>query len=278
MPPRKKSVPILGGRARLYRPSTPGGRWQVVWRDPVTGKPKNRTGATKDIVVQKAAEALGDWVDDPTDVAPPTVGEAVEAWIADNEHRWVSRTTTAYRYRARALHDLWDLPVTAVRPDDLRGLADGLSRGQAKRVRTIVRSAFDAARRWTGRPGDRYADAIRLPGTASEDAPREVERTQIPTSEWVSGVIDTCHSTCQLHPALACPGEAVDALTGEHTGRVLTDDPGSMWFVREKLQLGAPLPLISSMRRGIPDHYKDPIAAAQRRRQSSRPDSAKSPY
>lgn len=259
MPPRKKYSPILGGRARLYAPSTPGGRWQVVWRDPVTGKPKNRTGATKDIVVQKAAEALGDWVDDPTGVAPPTVGEAVETWITDNQHRWVSRTTTAYRYRAKALSSLWDLPVTAVRPEDLRRLADGLSRDQAKRVRTIVRATFDSVERWTGRPGDRYSDAIRLPGNASEDAPREVERTQIPTSEWVSGVIDTCYSTCQLHPALSRPGEHVDPVTGEHTGNVLTDDPGSLWFVREKLQLGAPLSLISSMRRGIPDHYKNPI-------------------
>lgn len=163
----------------------------------------------------------------------------------------------ANRYRARALRNLWDLPVTAVRPDDLRGLADGVSREQAKRVRTIVRAAFDSVERWTGRPGDRYADAIRLPGSSSEDAPREVGRTQIPTSEWVAGVVDTCYSTCQLHPALARPGEAIDPVSGEHTGKVLADDPGSLWFVHEQLQLGAPLNLIGSMRRGIPKHYTD---------------------
>ena len=95
MPPRKKSTPILGGRAQLYAPATPSGRWQVVWKDPVTGKPKNRAAGTKDVAVRKAAEALGDRVDDVGGVAPPTVGEAVETWTADNEHRWVRRTATA---------------------------------------------------------------------------------------------------------------------------------------------------------------------------------------
>ncbi|GEM_PF-4844880 len=258
MPPRKKATPILGGRARLYAPTTPGGRWQAVWRDPVTGKQKNWTASSKELVIQKAAEALGDWVDDVGGVAPPTVGEAVETWIADNEHKWVSRTATAYRYRAKALQDLWDLPVTAVRPDNLRGLADGVSREQAKRVRTIVRAAFDSVTRWTGRPGDQYADAIRLPGSSSEDAPREVGRTQIPTSEWVAGVVDTCYSTCQYHPFLARPDEYVHDVTGEHSGELIEDDSGSLWFARDRLRLGAPRSLIDGMRRGIPPHYTDP--------------------
>lgn len=258
MIPRKKSVPILGGRARLYAPTSPGGRWQVVWKDPVTGKPKNRTGTTKNQVVQKAAAALGDWTEAPAGGSPPSVGEAVETWLDDNAHRWVNRTATAYRYRARALQDLWDIPVTAIRPEDMRELASGLSRDQAKRLRTVVRSTFDGVAHWTGRPGARYSDAMRIPGTSSEDAPREVGRTQIPTSEWVSGVVDCCYSTCQLHPFLARPDEFIDGMTGEHSGAHIEDDSGSLWFARDRLRLGVPLDLIQAMRRGIPKHYRDP--------------------
>lgn len=259
MPPRKKATPILGGRAKLYAPTSPGGRWQVVWKDPVTSKAKNRTGASKEVVIQKAAAALGDWIDSTAGVAPPTVGEAVEAWIAGNEHRWVNRTTTAYRYRARALDPLWNVPVTAIRPDDLRHIADGLSRDQAKRVRTVIRSTFDTVERWTGRPGARYSDAVRLPGTSSDEAPREVGRTQIPTSEWVTGVIDCAYSTCQRHPVLALGDEFIDEVTGAHSGSAMVDDAGSLWFARDRLRLGAPPKLIESMRRGIPKHYQDPM-------------------
>ncbi|GAB2505643.1 hypothetical protein GCM10027031_11860 [Corynebacterium atrinae] len=89
----------------------------------------------------------------------------------------------------------------------------------------------------------------------SEDGPRVVSRAQITTSERVSGVIDTCYETCQLHPALPRTGEYIDPVSGKPTGKVPADDPGSLWFVREQLQLGAPLTLIDSMRRVIPKHY-----------------------
>ncbi|GAB2505648.1 hypothetical protein GCM10027031_11870 [Corynebacterium atrinae] len=79
----------------------------------------------------------------------------METWISDNKRRWFSGTVTAYRYRARALQDLWDLPVTAVRPADLRGHGCGVCRAcrdQAKRIRTIVRATFDLVERWTEHP------------------------------------------------------------------------------------------------------------------------------
>lgn len=254
----RKSTPILNGRAKLYPPRSDGDRWQVVYADPVTGKQRNRRATTREAAEAKASEALGDWTEEAgrASITPPTVAEAFESWMDANRSRWVDRTADNYRYRFNGLRALHDLPVTAVRPADLREVSASLSREQAKRLRTVVRGIFDTVERWTGRDGRLYAEAVRLPGTRNDDAPRSVEKSQIPRTEWVVGAINCLYATCQPHPALSRLTEQIHPITGEHTDTAadrLASDP---WFMSEAIRLGAPLDVISSMRRGMPQHYK----------------------
>lgn len=259
MSTRRAGTSILGGRATLYTP-TGAKSYRVALLDPVTRTRRVLSATSRKAAEEKARAALGDW-DEEAEVKrsdAPTVAQAVESWIEANSSRWVARTVEVYRYRAAALRPIAEARVTAVKPGDLRGIADGLSREQAKRLRTVVRGTFDAVEKWTGRDGRVYAEAVRIPGTASDDAPRQVERAVIPSTQWITGTIDCLYSTCQIHPARARLGETLNVVTGEHVHQGLEDLNADPWFLGESLTLGAPLSLIDSMRRGIPKHYSDP--------------------
>lgn len=256
---KRAGTRILGGRATLYAP-TDAKAWRVAVADPVTGRRRVLSATSRQNAVAKARDALGDWDADAETARPseaPTVAEAVESWIDANRSRWVARTVEVYRYRSRALGSIADARVTAVRPSDLRAVADGLSREQAKRLRTVVRGTFDHVERWTKRDGRLYAEAVRIPGTSGDDAPRQVERQQIPSTEWIAGAINCLYGTCQIHPALGRGSETLNPITGEHSHPAADELAADPWFLGETLRLGAPLRIIDSMRRGVPRHYSD---------------------
>lgn len=265
---KRKGTRILNGRATLHSPTGAKRNWRVLFIDPIVGNRRELSGTSRDEAIAKCREALGDWDRDqePQKVKPPTLNEAFEAWIASSRSKWVDRTVAAYEalYRG-SLARLGEKPVTMVTPKDLQQIAESTTRGQAKRVRTITRGIFDTVERWTGNKGAVYADAVRIPGSKSDDAPPVVEKAQVPSTEWITGVINCAYASCQLHPVLNHPSEHLDEISGEHTDtRADTAElSADWWFKTEALRLGAPLELIESMRRGMPKHYKQ---REQRRR------------
>ncbi len=258
-PKKRSGKPVLGGRGTLYAPTEAKPRWQCAIHDPVTLKRRIFSAVSQDAVLDKARRALGDWdpVEETRTSRPPTLQEAFDAWLQDESGRWSDRTPQAYRTRFNThLKDLAEVPVTAIKPADLRDVALGTSREQARRVRTIVRAIFDSTERWHGRKGQLYGDAVALPESRSSDTPRTVESTQIPNSDWINGVVDCAWSTYQLHPAKAFADDAVDPVTGEHVmwNEDLFNDP---MLAPRALCLGMPLDSAAVRRRGIPAHYKN---------------------
>ncbi len=192
-PKKRSGKTVLGGRGTLYAPTEAKPRWQCAIHDPVTLKRRIFSAVSQDAVLDKARRALGDWdpVEETRTSRPPTLQEAFDAWLQDESGRWSDRTPQAYRTRFNThLKDLAEVPVTAIKPADLRDVALGTSREQARRVRTIVRAIFDSTERWHGRKGQLYGDAVALPESRSSDTPRTVESTQIPNSDWINGVVD----------------------------------------------------------------------------------------
>ena len=60
---RRPSIPILGGRARLIRPTERRRTWQITYTDPITGKFRTASaGTTEDEATAKALAILGDFV------------------------------------------------------------------------------------------------------------------------------------------------------------------------------------------------------------------------
>lgn len=263
---QRRSHRILNGRATAYPPTENRG-WQVSLTDPVTEKRRViRGGKSLEEATQRARTAMGDYVASADPV--PTCNEVVESWLAANRSGWSDRTEAAYRYRwgfridprsqthtlatAPPASIVGDLPVTAVRPAQLAHVANGLSREQAKKVRTIIRGMFEHARRWLSVEPETYAASVQLPGTRDDDRSRRVQPYAIPSTGWVTSAIDCLYSTAQLHPVRAMPGEIVDPVTGHHSVDGMTLPR------HEQHMLGAPLATIDSMRRGIPRHYTDP--------------------
>ena len=244
---------VLSGRATLHRPTQNTPRWQIAFSDPITGIRRTLSARTREEVLDKARAALGDWTDDAPArgrVGAPTVGEAFAAWHRQGAERWSDRTAVVYEYRYRAhLAQLSEMPVTAVAPHDLADVALSVSREQARRVRSIVRGVFDTVERHTHIGGSTYAAAVRLPGTKSDDAPRRVETSQIPTTAWVTSVIDCAWSTCQEHPA---HGDVTSAMRAGGAGyEVLSMLPEMTAYT------GLPVEVTDRWRRGTPRHYGD---------------------
>lgn len=263
---KRRSHRILNGRATAYPPTENRG-WQVSFSDPVTLKRRViRGGKTLEEATERTRKALGDYVAGADPV--PTCTEVFLSWIAENQSRWSDRTVQAYRYRWGLRKDpktgentaeaagpaalIGSTPVTAVNPRSLTKLADGLSREQAKRVRTIVRAVFERAYTWTHRDAQLYAGAILLPGGRDDDRTRRVQPYAIPSTTWVVNSINCFYSTMQLHPVLQMPGEFVDPVTGYHGIENVTIPK------HQSTTLGAPKELIDGMRRGMPKHYADP--------------------
>lgn len=256
---QRRSHKVLNGLATIYSPTDNKG-WRVAFHDPVTRKRRILSATSKEAALAKAREGLGIWdeTQELKQLTPPTVEAAFEQWLEAKSSGWVARTVEVYRYRYQgALAHLGQTPVTSIRPGDLHDIAQGLSREQGRRLKTLVRGVFDTVQGWTGRPGSLYADAIRLPGSRSDDAPRAVEQVQVPSTQWVNGVIDCAYSTCQLHPALNHGIEEIDPITGAHHHLEPMGSVGNdTWFMEQTLLDGAPQELIDSMRRGVPAHYR----------------------
>ncbi|HCS60170.1 MAG TPA: hypothetical protein DIW46_02065 [Microbacterium sp.] len=254
---RRAGTPILGGRATLYLPSEGTKRYQVALKDPVTLKRRVLSANSRESALAKAKEALGDWDEaaEARTTPAPTVAEAFDSWLDRNRDRWSDRTPLAYQTRFNThLKRFADIPVTAIKASDFANIALDTSREQARRIRTIVKAIFTETERWHGRSPDMYANAIRLPGTKTADAPRTVERSQIPGNTWINGVVDCAWSTFQLHPARSLNGDRIDPETGGHLlwqDEILTDP----WTRNRGLCLGMPLDNPAVKRRGMPKHY-----------------------
>ncbi|GEE03815.1 hypothetical protein nbrc107696_42610 [Gordonia spumicola] len=250
------SEQVLGGQATLYAPTASKAFWRYAITD-AGGKRRVLTGgSSRDEALARAREALGDYIPGRKirGGQPPSVDQAFEDWVADNQERWVDRTIEVYRYRYRAnlQPQLGHLLVTKITDAHIKGLKLDVSREQAKRVRSILRGVFGSVERWTGMPGNHYGDLLRLPGTKTADRSRMVPRNQIPSARYVNALINCTLSTCQEHPLEPILPAPVDPITGVREEFGLRD-------VEPEIEIWSGLPehIIKKNRRGVPRHYKD---------------------
>lgn len=73
---RRKSIPILHGRAVITPPSDSYKSWRIIWEDPITHKRRMTSGgATIEEAELKATARLGDYVPEHANqsITPPTL-------------------------------------------------------------------------------------------------------------------------------------------------------------------------------------------------------------
>lgn len=260
---------ILNGRANLQVPTPSYRYFRITWKDTASGKWRSASGGrTEDGAIAKAAAILGDFSPESTfqTGTPPTVREVFDDWIGANRAGWSSRTVDNYTYVMRRFLDaLGDHPITAVKPSDITAVDfTRLSRGQQSKVRSGVRAVFRHAGNWVKRDEEVYAAAIRLSGTSADKRSFDgVQKGDIPSGVYVTGIIDAAAGTCQFHPAFRSLQESegfqMDPQSGEKivsvTHRLLSElGEFTHGFHQE---LGLPLDAINRYRRGIPRHYKN---------------------
>lgn len=217
--PRNKSITILQGRAKLTEPTESHRTWRVIWTDPVTGKRKQTSGGdTREKATAKAAELLGDYIDDKHKgtVRPPTLNEVWKQWLDENEHRLSHRTIKTYSTLAwKVLRLYGPEPVTTITPTMLRQVdTTTIHRPLQVRLRGLVREMFTLADTWIHRDPEEYAKAIKLTGSKSERYQKPVKRGDVPSHKWIASTIITAYHTVQLGP-LDDPDKVVfDPITG----------------------------------------------------------------
>lgn len=238
---RRPSISVLDGRARLIRPTANRKTWQVTYTDPVTGKFRSTSGGhSQDEAEDKARAILGEWVPDylQRGAQPPTLREAFESWVNENQSRWNSRTIDNYTYCGkRFLTTLGERPITTISPKDISKIdLSHLSRGQQKRTRSLIRGTFTHAQKWLRYDPEEIARAVKITGSKSAAQSEQVTRGDIPTTDYVNSVITCAYSTLQ------------EPLT-RRNGTVVTPAP----FAFSK---GLPQEISEAQRRGIPKHYR----------------------
>lgn len=237
---RRPSIPVLGGRARLIRPTERRRTWQITYADPITQKRRIVSGGrTEEEATAKALAILGDFV--PDNLKPgaqaPTVQQAVDDWIETNRQRWNSRTANHYEYQAKKLTTPYGTrTVSSITPADIKKIdTSTISRGEQKHVRGLVRAVFRHVEQWLHTDPETLAKAVVITGTKDDDRATQVSRGDIPTIEYVNSLITTCYTTLN------------------HFER---DNGREVKITPLDYNTGAPPEMIQRMRRGIPKHYK----------------------
>lgn len=236
---RRPSIPILDGRARLIRPTANRATWQITYYDPITRKRRIVSGGrTEESATAKALALLGDYVPEErqSGAKAPTVQEAVEAWLQANSERWNTRTKDHYEYQSRRLTEAFGArSVSSITPKDIGRIdVSTLSRGEQKKVRTIVRGVFSHVSGWLHGDVETLARAVKVSGSKDLDPARQITRGDIPTTEYVQALITSCYTTLNT----------------------FTRDNGSPVAIAP-LDFNEGVPdLVERMRRGIPRHYK----------------------
>lgn len=272
---RRKSIPILHGRASVTPPSASYKSWRIIWDDPVTHKRRMTSGgATLEEAELKAASLLGDYVPAHANrsITPPTLQEVFDDWVDANRHRWSSRTVDNYSYLAgRFLKPFGAHAITTISPASLRSVSvSDLSRGQQEKVRTLVRGTFTHAAAWLKTDAESFAKAVPLSGTRASGRSEQVSRGDIPSAKLVASFITTAYHTAQLGP-LDDDDVQLDTLTGEKTrGSIKMEVAAGLGYTEPTNRAfidGLPLEIVESMRRGVPRHYKE---LEKRRRDETR--------
>lgn len=260
-----KTIRIMNGRAKLSSPTEKYHSWRIIWFDPITGKRRMTSGgASRDEAENKAAELLGDYLPESKrkKSVAPTLQEVFDSWVDANRYRWGFRTVDTYEYLAkRFLTVAGDKPITAVSPATLRKIdVSDLSRGQQLRVRTLIRGTFKHGETWLHQDIEDYANAIRVSGTKASSPNAEVNRGDIPSAKLVASFITTAYSTMQLTPLDDSNTTRVDPMTGvkTHSVKEIGFAPGlGLTTPTDKAFTdGLPLEITTTMRRGMPKHYK----------------------
>lgn len=237
---RRPSIPILGGRARLIRPTERRRTWQITYTDPITGKFRTASaGTTEDEATAKALAILGDFVPEErrAGAVAPTVQQAVDSWIETNRERWNSRTVNHYEYQAKKLTTPYGTrTVSSITPADIKRIdTSTLSRGEQKHVRGIVRGIFKHVEKWLHTDPETLAKAVVVSGTKDDEPNTQVSRGDIPSIEYVNALITTCYTTLNTFQ--------------RDNGRTVKITP-------HDYANGAPEEMVLRLRRGVPRHYK----------------------
>ena len=217
--PRNKSITILQGRAKLTEPTESHRTWRIIWTDPVTGRRRQTSGGnTREQATAKAAELLGDYIDDRRKgtVRPPTLNEVWKQWLDENAHRLSHRTVNTYSNLAHKVLRLYGPePITTITPAMLRQVdTTTIHRPLQIRLQGLVREMFTIANTWTHRDPEEYAKAIRLTGGKSEGYQKPVKRGDVPSHKWVASVIVTAYHTVQIGPLDDPKHLTFDPITG----------------------------------------------------------------
>jgi integrase len=196
-------------------------------------------GKSEESATAKALALLGDYVPEPLKpgAKPPTVQQAVESWLQANAERWNTRTRDHYGYQSKRLIDaLGARPVSSITPNDIARIdVSTLSRGEQKKIRTIVRGVFRHVEAWLYSDAESLARAVKVSGGKDSDPAKQVTRGDIPTTEYVQSLIASCYTTLNIFT--------------RDNGREVAIAPLDF-------NKGVPDRLVLRMRRGIPRHYK----------------------
>lgn len=238
---RRKSISVLGGAATLNPPSPSRTTWTVNYRDN-DGKPRSTSGGrTREEAEMKARAKLG-WSipnDRGARAQAPTFTETYEKWVQKNSERWNPRTIDNYTYVGKIfLNALGERPLSSLTPSDFAAVnTNHLSRGQQKKVRSLVRGVLKDNSQWTLHEPEKLAQAITVSGTAAASRREAIERGDIPSPDYVNSLILCAYSTLQESPI----GDSTNSPDWKTDPHHYTE--------------GLPTYLTDEHRRGIPEHY-----------------------
>lgn len=239
---RRKSISILGGTATLNPPSPSRNTWTVNYRDH-EGRPRSTSGgSSREEAEMKARVKLG-WATDTnsTQLRTLTLSEAFEKWIDQHREKWNPRTLANYEYVGKSfLETLGNHTLSSLTPTDIGTInLAHLSRGQQKKVRSLLRGVLNDNPQSLLHDSEKLAKAVKLTTTASANRREAVDRGDIPTTNFVNSVIMTCYSTLQESPF----------------GKL--ENPPEWKTQPHHFSDGLPEEVINLRRRGIPNHYSN---------------------
>lgn len=186
-----KGITTREGRATIYPPTDAYKTWRISYKDPLTQKRRTTSGGhSRTSAEDKLAHLLGDYV--PNQLAEaPTVQDFTDRYLENGAGDWSERTQEQYLSLTRKLTSLYgDIPITRITPDQIKQIPlVGISRGQRKRFRTVVKGVFKEAEHYLRVPVETYSQAVSLGGTKSADPMVAVSSGDIPSTKLVASLV-----------------------------------------------------------------------------------------
>jgi hypothetical protein len=264
-----KGIPVRGTEATIYEPTAKYESWRIVYIDRATNKRKTTSGgATREGAETKARLLSGEYIEGwRSGDTPPTLQEAVDAWLTANRSQWSSRTFDQYAYLAAKFTERYGTrSIRQMSPTDIGKVQlSGHSRGQQEKARSLLRGILTHSSGWFEEPkAQRIESLVRsivLVGNASGKRNPKVARGDIPSSNLVAALIITANHTLQRGPLNDPDYTHMDELTGlpiYRSGSVPSEiGTGLTHPLEDRFIRGLPQSITDNHRRGVPAHYKD---------------------